>query len=165
MVTDTSIDTSCVATRSQASHLFQRSETPMSDEAPLILIIEDDPAAQAVMSRRLTASGYRVIVEGDGSTGIHRAKIEQPALVISDLHMPLAPGELVILGLRLDPATAALPILVVSADPGRLGPEHRVDGILEKPVRVSELLAMVERLIQANTVTATVEATREQPPA
>jgi DNA-binding response OmpR family regulator len=165
MVTDTSLGMTCVATRSQASYLFQCPESPMSDEAPLILIIEDDPAAQAVMSRRLTASGYRVIVEGDGSTGIHRAKVEQPALVISDLHMPLAPGELVILGLRLDPATAALPILVVSADPGRLGPEHRVDGVLEKPVRVSELLAMVERLIRENSVSAPVEATPEQPSA
>lgn len=135
----------------------------MPDEAPLILIIEDDPAAREVMSRRLRAAGYRVIVEDDGSTGIHRAKVEQPALVISDLHMPLAPGELVILGLRLDPATAALPILVVSADPGRLGPEHQVDGILEKPVRVSELLATVERLIGANPVTPRVEATPEQP--
>ena len=127
----------------------------MPDQAPLILIIEDDPLAQEVMSRRLKAAGYRVIVEDDGSTGMRRAKIEQPALVICDLHMPMAPGELVILGLRLDSATVALPILVVSADPGRLGPEHRVDGVLEKPVRVSELLATVQRLISTNLVATT----------
>jgi two-component system, cell cycle response regulator DivK len=124
--------------------------TTMSDEAPLILIIEDDPMAQEVMSRRLKAAGYRVIVEDDGSTGLRRAKLERPTLVISDLHMPMAPGELVILGLRMDPATTAIPILVVSADPGRLGPEHVVDGVLQKPVRASELLATVERLISAN---------------
>ena len=117
------------------------------DEAPLILIIDDDPLAQEVLSRRLKAAGYRVIVESDGGSGIWRARSEQPALVISDLHMPLAPGELVILGLRMDPATARLPILVVSADPGRLGPEHKVDGVLTKPVRPAELLATIERII------------------
>jgi CheY-like chemotaxis protein len=116
-------------------------------EAPLILVIEDDPAAQEVLSRRLTAAGYRVIVESDGGAGIRRARAEQPALAISDLHMPLALGELVILGLRMDPATAKLPILVVSADPGRLGPEHKVDGVLAKPVRPAELLATIERII------------------
>jgi CheY-like chemotaxis protein len=116
-------------------------------KAPLILIVEDDPMAQEVLSRRLIAAGYRVVVESDGSAGIRRARTDRPALVICDLHMPLAPGELVILGLRMDPATANLPILVVSADPGRLGPEHRVDGVLTKPVRPAELLATIERII------------------
>jgi CheY-like chemotaxis protein len=121
--------------------------TTTNINAPLILIIEDDPMAQEVLSRRLVAAGYRVIVESDGGAGIWRARAEQPALVICDLHMPLAPGELVILGLRTDPATANLPILVVSADPGRLGPEHKVDGVLAKPVRPAELLETIARII------------------
>jgi CheY-like chemotaxis protein len=114
---------------------------------PLILIIDDDPVAQEVLSRRLIAAGYRVAIEADGGTGLWRARTEKPALVICDLHLPLAPGELVILGLRTDPATADLPIVVVSADPGRLGPEHRVDGVLTKPVRAAELLATIERIL------------------
>jgi CheY-like chemotaxis protein len=121
--------------------------TTTNVKAPLILIIDDDPMAQEVLSRRLIAAGYRVVVESDGGAGIWRARTAQPALVICDLHMPLAPGELVILGLRMDPATAKLPILVVSADPGRLGPEHRVDGVLAKPVRPAELLETIERII------------------
>jgi CheY-like chemotaxis protein len=124
--------------------------TTTNINAPLILIIEDDPLAQEVISRRLTAAGYRVMAESDGGAGIWRARTEQPALIICDLHMPLAPGELVILGLRTDPATAHLPILVVSADPSRLGPEHRVDGVLTKPVRAAELLATIERIIGAH---------------
>jgi CheY-like chemotaxis protein len=124
--------------------------TTTNINAPLILIIEDDPMAQEVLSRRLVAAGYRVIVESDGGAGIWRARAEQPALVICDLHMPLAPGELVILGLRTDPATAKLPILVVSADPGRLGPEHKVDGVLAKPVRPAELLETIARIIGAH---------------
>lgn len=114
---------------------------------PLILVIDDDPVAQELLGRRLVASGYRVAVEGDGGAGIWRARSDNPALVICDLHMPLAPGELVILSLRMDPRTASIPILVLSADPSRLGREHQVDLALSKPVRPAELLTAVARLI------------------
>lgn len=117
------------------------------DGAPLVLVIDDDPIAQELLARRLVASGYRVVVEDDGGTGIGRARTDRPALVICDLHMPLAPGELVILSLRSDPDTRHIPILVLSADPGRLGPEHDVDFALAKPVRPKELLDVVRRLI------------------
>ena len=115
---------------------------------PLVLVIDDDEVAQELLSRRLVASGYRVAIESDGGAGIHRARSERPALVICDLHMPLAPGELVILSLRADPRTANIPILVLSADPSRLGPEHKVDFALAKPVRPTELLAAVASLIE-----------------
>ena len=114
---------------------------------PLILVIDDDPVAQELLGRRLIASGYQVAIESDGGAGIWRARNDNPALVICDLHMPLAPGELVILSLRMDPRTAAIPILVLSADPGRLGREHQVDLALPKPVRPAELLAAITRLI------------------
>lgn len=114
-----------------------------------MLVIEDDEVAQELLSRRLLASGYRVAIESDGGAGIRRARVDRPALVICDLHMPLAPGELVILSLRMDPLTAGIPILVLSADPGRLGPEHQVDAALAKPVRPAELLATVASLITA----------------
>jgi CheY-like chemotaxis protein len=117
-----------------------------ANTGPLILVIDDDPVAQELLGRRLAASGYRVAIESDGGAGIFRARSEQPALVISDLHMPLAPGELVILSLRMDPKTASIPILVLSADPGRLGKEHQVDLALSKPVRPAELLDAVARL-------------------
>lgn len=116
------------------------------NSGPLILVIDDDPVAQELLGRRLAAAGYRVAIESDGGAGIFRARSEQPALVICDLHMPLAPGELVILSLRMDPKTAWIPILVLSADPGRLGKEHQVDLALAKPVRPSELLVAVARL-------------------
>jgi CheY-like chemotaxis protein len=120
-----------------------------------VLVIEDDPVAQTLVARRLVAAGYRVAVESDGGAGIYRARQESPALVISDLHMPLAPGELVILALRMDPQTRSIPILVLSADPGRLGPEHQVDHVLAKPVRPDELLAVVSRLTGAAPEPAT----------
>jgi len=127
-------------------------EAPSSDRTgtdAMVLVIDDDPVAHTLIARRLRAEGYRVVVAEDGGEGVRRARQERPALVICDLHMPLAPGELVILSLRADPATAGIPILVVSADPSRLGPEHRVDAALTKPVPAAALLAAVRRLIGA----------------
>ncbi len=121
-----------------------------TNTGPLVLLIEDDPVAQALVTRRLVAASYRVAVESDGGAGIFRARSDSPALVISDLHMPLAPGELVILALRMDPQTKSIPILVLSADPGRLGPEHKVDHVLSKPVRPEELLSVVARLTNSS---------------
>ncbi len=112
-----------------------------------ILVIDDDPLAREILSRRLHAAGYEVLLEAEGGAGLWRAKRERPDLIICDLHMPLAPGELVILALRDDPATASIPLLVVSADPGRLGPEHHVDAVLAKPVEAPTLLATVRRLL------------------
>lgn len=116
-----------------------------------ILVIDDDPLARELLSRRLTAAGYEVLLEAEGGAGLWRAKREKPDLVICDLHMPLAPGELVILALRDDPGTASIPLLVVSADPGRLGPEHRVDAVLAKPVDAQTLLTTVQRLLRAHS--------------
>lgn len=106
---------------------------------------------RVLLSRRLVAAGYRVALEADGGSGIWRARSDKPALVICDLHMPLAPGELVILSLRMDPQTSDIPILVLSADPGRLGPEHKVDHVLAKPVHPVALLDAVARLVGART--------------
>lgn len=116
-----------------------------------ILVIDDDPLAREILSRRLTAAGYEVLLEAEGGAGLWRAKRDKPDLVICDLHMPLAPGELVILALRDDPGTASIPLLVVSADPGRLGPEHRVDAVLAKPVDAQTLLTTVRRLLTARS--------------
>jgi hypothetical protein len=44
------------------------------------------------------------------------------------------------------PETADIPILVVSGDLSRLGPEHAVDGAIPKPFDSQELLAAVRRL-------------------
>ena len=118
-----------------------------AQEPPPILVIEDDDDTRNLIARRLRSAGYRVVAAADGGEGIGLARRERPALVISDLDLPLAPGELVILALRTAPETAGIPILVLSGDPGRLGPEHHVDAAVTKPFDAKDLLAAVRRLV------------------
>jgi CheY-like chemotaxis protein len=124
------------------------------ETGPLVVVIDDDDDTRALIAWRLRTGGYRVLTAEDGSTGIGLARREHPALVISDLQMPLAPGELVILALRMAPETADIPILVISGDPRRLGPEHPVDGAIAKPFDAQELLETVRRL---TTLPSTVD--------
>jgi hypothetical protein len=75
----------------------------------LVLVIDDDDDARSLIAWRVRSAGFRVITAEDGPTGIGLARRERPALVISDLNMPMAPGELVILALRMAPETARSP--------------------------------------------------------
>ncbi len=144
-----------MARKAESVEAVDPGHSPASVAKARILIIDDDPLAREILSRRLKAAGYEVLLAAEGGAGLWRAKRDKPDLVICDLHMPLAPGELVILALRHDPGTASIPLLVVSADPGRLGPEHRVDAVLAKPVDAQTLLTTVRRLLSSRFTSET----------
>ena len=116
---------------------------------PMIVVADDDPDVRRLLTHRLTGAGYRVQTAEDGEEAFALAKRERPALVVCDLGMPLVPGEMLILALRTDPETESIPIAVITGDPGRLGPEHRVDAILTKPVQVVDLLETILRLLKS----------------
>jgi len=113
---------------------------------PLILVVDDDPDLRRLFLFRRRAAGFRVILAEDGEQGMARARDDHPALIFCDLHMPLVPGELFILSLRLDPRTAEIPIAVVTGSPERLGPEHQVAAVLNKPVDADLLIGTARRL-------------------
>jgi CheY-like chemotaxis protein len=76
------------------------------------------------------------------------ARAEEPGLVLLDLHLPDMPGVEVLRGLRNDPTTAAIPVVVVSADatPGQMT-ELRASGAADyvtKPFEVPRLLAVID---------------------
>ena len=74
--------------------------------------------------------------------------------------LPMMPGEVLILALRRSPSTATIPILVVTAEPWRLGPEHEVDGVLTKPVNVTAVVDAARRLISAKAGTDALRSGR-----
>lgn len=122
------------------------------EPVPLILVIDDDRDVRRLFLLRLRAGGYRVILADDGKQGIALARTERPSLIFCDLGMPLVPGELLILALRMDPQTADIPIAVVTGDPSRLGPEHQVDAVLTKPIEARELLETAHRLASGPSI-------------
>lgn len=115
----------------------------------LVLVVEDNPVNVKLFTMLLTKSGYEVEVAGTAEDGVEQARRLQPKLIIMDLQLP---GEMdgvkATQVLKEDPATAAIPILVVTA---HALPEIReaaekagCDGFLTKPVVSRTFIGAIE---------------------
>ena len=116
-----------------------------------ILIVEDDPDIRKGMSVRLKASGYDTFVASDVVTSLIMARKHVPDLIILDLGLPAGDGFLVIERLKIIPALALIPIIIVSGRTGlpnqELAVEAGVKAFLQKPVDNAELLAVIRKTL------------------
>ncbi len=116
-----------------------------------ILIVEDDPDIRKGMSVRLKASGFDTFVASDVVTSLILARKHVPDLIILDLGLPAGDGFLVIERLKIIPALALIPIIIVSGRTGlpnqELAQEAGVKAFLQKPVDNAELLAVIRKTL------------------
>jgi DNA-binding response OmpR family regulator len=118
-----------------------------------VAILDDDRAHLAVLEDVLEGEGYTPLLQDDLRQGYLFVRDTAPALVIVDLLQGRRPvGLEVIQRLQADPATCAVPIIVVSADSGTLewyAPTWAAAGIqaLEKPYELDDLLALVHAAV------------------
>ena len=80
-----------------------------------ILIIDDNHSLVLATERVLQKEGFDVLTAFDGMEGLERARAEKPDLIILDIMMPKMNGYEVCRELRGDPATAQIPIIILSA--------------------------------------------------
>lgn len=116
----------------------------MADNAPVILIIEDEPPLRKFLRVTLDAQGYRVVEAERGEEGLRHAAMSRPDLVVLDLGLPDIDGVEVIKRLR---EWSAIPIVVVTARGKEqdkvVALDAGADDYLTKPFGVGELLARV----------------------
>jgi adenylate cyclase len=121
-----------------------------------ILVVDDQRTNAEMVAGLLRALGYEVLTALDGEAALDRVRGGQFDLVICDIMMPGMDGYEVCRRLRADPATALLPVvLVTSLDPQseRLkGIEAGADDFLAKPVNWAELFAQVKRLLRVKAL-------------
>ena len=84
----------------------------MANRKSLVLVIEDDPAAQRFIRRVLELHDYRVIVESEGGAGLDRFTEDQPDLVLLDIGLPDLDGLEVCREIR---AMRETPIIMVTS--------------------------------------------------
>jgi signal transduction histidine kinase/CheY-like chemotaxis protein len=117
---------------------------PASGTGPLVLIIDDDPAIRDLLQRFLTREGYGVATAADGSEGLRQARTLRPAAILLDVMMPGMSGWSVAVALKAEPATAAIPIIVVSVTQNQdVGCALGLAGYLTKPVDRTRLLSLL----------------------
>jgi DNA-binding response OmpR family regulator len=83
-------------------------------ESKRILLVEDDRFLRRACETSLRQRGFTVIAAADGEEGLRLARTEAPDLVLLDLLMPKLPGVEVLRGLKADPATETIPVLILS---------------------------------------------------
>ena len=114
---------------------------------PSLVVIDDDPSVLDLMSRFLTKEGFDVHTASNGRDGLELAKTKHPVAITTDVMMPGMDGWSVITALKTDPATAHIPIILVTiTDSREMGVALGVFDYLAKPVDWTRLRGILERL-------------------
>jgi DNA-binding response OmpR family regulator len=79
-----------------------------------ILLIEDSKLLRIANTRALVKAGYEVISAGDGEAGLRSARETIPDLILLDMLLPKITGLDVLKGLKSDPRTKGIPVIVLS---------------------------------------------------
>ena len=117
-----------------------------ADERPRLLVVDDNPDMRNYVVRVLKER-YAIETAADGEEALAMARRSPPDLVLSDVMMPRLDGFGLLAALRDDPATLAIPVVMLSARAGDEGVieglEAGADDYLVKPFSARELLARV----------------------
>ncbi len=134
-------------------------QTPL--RAPRILWADDNADMRAYVSR-LLGNRYDVQAVGDGETALEAARLDPPALILTDVMMPKLDGYGLLQAVRANPYLRDIPVILLSA---RAGEDSRIEGVeagaddyLVKPFSANELLARMETALQLRHVRSEARA-------
>jgi len=117
-----------------------------------ILIIEDEKDIVEAIEYNLKKEGFKAYKALDGLSGLKSAKSKGPDLIILDLMLPEMDGLDVCKNLKKDPATANIPIIMLTAKSEEvdkvLGLELGADDYITKPFGMRELLARIKAILK-----------------
>jgi two-component system phosphate regulon response regulator PhoB len=118
---------------------------------PKILVVDDEPEAVELVEFNLKQAGFDVVTAEDGAEALKKARAALPSLVVLDLMIPEVDGLEVCKILRRDPATAALPIIMLTAKAAEidriLGLELGADDYITKPFSPRELVLRIRKIL------------------
>ncbi|MES0342846.1 MAG: response regulator [Anaerolineales bacterium] len=126
-------------------------------DQPTILVADDDPDIIEAISIVLESRPYNVATARDGEQCLEMIRKRNPDLLLLDLLMPKMDGFAVIRELQSDPATAKIPVLVLTTvveDASRrryeleTGRDMPVKAYLQKPIAPEQLLLEVEKTLE-----------------
>ena len=121
-----------------------------------VLVVDDDPDIRELITWKLARAGYSTLVAGDGEAGLAAVAAgdgqgRAPDLVLVDWMMPKMSGIDVCRALRENPATADIPVVLLTANAQAtdvaLGLAAGVDDYIAKPFSPREMLSRIEAVL------------------
>ena len=117
-----------------------------------VLVVEDEPDISALLAFHLERAGYQVVRARNGLDALQQVRARPPDLMLLDLMLPGIDGLEVCRRLRQDPATAALPVVMLTAKGEEvdrvLGLELGADDYIVKPFSPKEVVARVRAVLR-----------------
>ena len=117
------------------------------DEAPLVLVADDDDDVRELVVFRLARAGYEVITAGDGEEAVDVALARRPRVCVIDVMMPKLDGYQVTERLRASGDLADVPILLLTASVHEASVERGIaagaDDYIKKPFSPKDLVDRV----------------------
>lgn len=109
-----------------------------TDRRPLALIVEDHPANLMLVQAVLERAGYVVAAARSAEEALDRLHQVKPDVILMDIQLPGQDGLALTRQLKADPATAAIPVVALTAHAMK-GDRQRVlsagcDGYIAKPI-------------------------------
>jgi two-component system cell cycle response regulator DivK len=118
-----------------------------------ILIVEDNPANMKLATLLLLKAGHTALCAVDAETGLTLARDQRPDLILMDVQLPGMDGLAATALLKRDPATAAIPVIALTAMAMKEDQEKTkvagCDAYIAKPLRYQELFAAIDALLLA----------------
>lgn len=121
---------------------------------PKILVIDDDPSVNKLLSGVLPANGYEVLTSPEAPEGLELAMKNSPDLIVLDVMMPVINGFNICRLLKTQAQCKHIPIILLTSrstdEDRRIGEEVGADGYVAKPFNTEELLAKMKSLLETN---------------
>ncbi|MCE5215566.1 response regulator [bacterium] len=118
-----------------------------------ILVVDDERHIVRLVEVNLQRAGYDVVTAYDGVEALEKVKAEKPDMIVLDVMMPRKDGFEVLQDLQGNPATADIPVIMLTAKAQDAdvfkGWQSGVSSYLTKPFNPRELLTFVERIFQS----------------
>jgi signal transduction histidine kinase/DNA-binding response OmpR family regulator len=118
----------------------------LPENAPRVLVIDDDPTVHDLMRRFLSKDGVHVVTAVSGEVGLQLAKTLQPAAITLDVMMSGMDGWSVLTALKAEPQVADIPVIMLTiVDDRNRGYALGASDYLTKPIDWNRLDALLQK--------------------
>ncbi len=116
-----------------------------------ILLVEDESQIRTIISARLAAMGFEVLIAKDGLEGLHLVRKESPDVVLLDLMLPGMDGYKLCRMIKFDVALEHIPVVICSArasdEDKKRAEQSGADAYLVKPFEIKLFVETIQKLL------------------